>query len=54
MKKKIPCFDVLGDLILRFSKLLNQEASHLPSGQYELNDDYYKRVEAIHIVHNES
>ena len=51
-EKKIPCFDVLGDLILRFSKLLNQEASHLPSGQYELNDDYYKRVEAIQFTMN--
>ncbi len=40
--KKIPCFGVLGDLILSFSKLLNQKASHQPSGQYALNDEYYK------------
>ncbi len=45
--KKIPCFGVLGDLILSFSKLLNQKASHLPSGQYALNDEYYKRIAAI-------
>jgi regulator of PEP synthase PpsR (kinase-PPPase family) len=45
--KKIPCFGVLGDLILSFSKLLNQEASHIPSGQYALNDEYYKRIAAI-------
>jgi len=45
--KKIPCFGVLGDLILRFSKLLNQKASHQPSGQYALNDEYYKRIAAI-------
>ncbi len=45
--KKIPCFGVLGDLILSFSKLLNQKASHQPSGQYELNDEYYKRIAAI-------
>ena len=45
--KKIPCFGVLGDLILSFSKLLNQKASHLPSGQYALNDEYYKRISAI-------
>ena len=45
--KKIPCFGVLGDLILNFSKLLNQEASHQPSGQYALNDEYYKRIAAI-------
>ena len=46
-EKKIPCFGVLGDLILSFSKLLNQEASHIPSGQYALNDEYYKRIAAI-------
>jgi regulator of PEP synthase PpsR (kinase-PPPase family) len=45
--KKIPCFGILGDLILNFSKLLNQQASHQPSGQYALNDEYYKRIEAI-------
>ena len=45
--KRIPCFGVLGDLILRFSKLLNQKASHQPSGQYALDEDYYKRIEAI-------
>ena len=50
--KKIPCFGVLGDLILSFSKLLNQKASHLPSGQYALNDEYYKRIEAIQFTMN--
>ena len=51
-KKKIPCFGVLGDLILSFSKLLNQEASHQPSGQYALDDDYYERIEAIQFTMN--
>ena len=46
-EKKIPCFGVLGNLILSFSKLLNQQASHVPSGQHALNDEYYKRIEAI-------
>ena len=46
-KENIPCFGVLGDLILRFSKLLHQEASHIPSGQHVLDEDYYKRIEAI-------
>ena len=45
--KNIPCFGVLGDLILRFSKLLHQKASHIPSGQHALDEDYYKRIEAI-------
>ena len=41
-EENIPCFGVLGDLILRFSKLLHQEASHIPSGQHVLDEDYYK------------
>ena len=51
-EKNIPCFGVLGDLILSFSKLLNQKASHQPSGQYVLNDEYYKRIEAIQFTMN--
>jgi len=51
-KKKIPCFGVLGELILNFSKILNQKASHEPSGQYALNDEYYKRIEAIQFTMN--
>ena len=46
-EKKIPCFSVLGNLIMNFSKLLNQKASHVPSGQHALNEEYYKRIEAI-------
>lgn len=46
-KNNIPCFGVLGNLILSFSKLLNQKATHKPSAQYVLDDDYYKRIEAI-------
>jgi len=46
-EKKIPCFSVLGNLILSFSKLLNQKASHEQSGQHALNEEYYKRIEAI-------
>jgi len=43
----IPCFEVLGNLISNFSKLLKQEASHKPSGQHTLGKEYYKRIEAI-------
>jgi|TARA_B110000881_G_scaffold161292_1_gene144273 regulator of PEP synthase PpsR (kinase-PPPase family) len=51
-EKKIPCFGVLGNLILSFSKLLNQQASHLPSGQHALNEEYYERIEAIQFTMN--
>ena len=51
-KNKIPCFDVLGDLILNFSKLLNQKATNVPSGQHILDEEYYERVEAIQFTMN--
>ncbi len=46
-KNSVPCFGVLGNLILSFSKLLNQKAIHKPSAQHVLDDEYYKRIEAI-------
>tara|TARA_B100000686_G_scaffold111305_1_gene118653 strand:- start:7949 stop:8776 length:828 start_codon:yes stop_codon:yes gene_type:complete len=51
-KKKIPCFGVLGDLILNFSKILNQRASNVPSGQHVLDEEYYDRIEAIQFTMN--
>jgi len=51
-EKKIPCFGVLGNLILSFSKLLNQQASHVPSGQHAMNEEYYERIEAIQFTMN--
>jgi len=51
-EKKIPCFGVLGNLILSFSKLLKQEASHVTGGQHALNEEYYKRIEAIQFTMN--
>ena len=46
-KNNIPCYGILGTLILNFSKLLNQKAIHKPSAQHVLDEDYYKRMEAI-------
>jgi regulator of PEP synthase PpsR (kinase-PPPase family) len=46
-EKNIPCFGILGNLILNFSRLLNQKATHIPSAQHVLDDDYYKRIDAI-------
>ena len=47
LKKNIPCFEALGSLISDFSKLLKKEASHKPSGQHTLDEEYYKRIEAV-------
>jgi len=49
---KIPCFSVLGDLIINFSKILNQKATHIPSGQHTLNEEYYSRIDAIQFTMN--
>ena len=46
-ENNVPCFGILGNLILSFSKLLNQKAIHKPSAQHVLDEDYYKRIEAI-------
>ena len=51
-QKKIPCFGILGNLILNFSKILNQKASQEPSGQHVLNEEYYDRIEAIQFTMN--
>ena len=46
-ENNIPCFEVLGKLISDFSKLLEKKASRIPSGQHVLDEEYYKRIEAI-------
>ncbi len=51
-KKNVPCFGVLGELIINFSKLLNQRALHIPSAQHILNEEYYDRIEAIQFTMN--
>ena len=46
-KNNVPCFEVLGNLILDFSKLLKKEATRKPSGQHVLDKEYYNRIEAV-------
>jgi len=46
-KNNIPSFEVLGNLIADFSKLLKKQASRIPSGQHVLDKEYYKRMEAV-------
>ncbi len=51
-KNNIPCFSVLGDLISSFSELLNQNALNVPSRQHIMNDEYYKKIDAIQFTMN--
>ena len=43
----IPCFGLLDYLIPRFEKIFDQKATLKPSGQHELNKEYYKKIEAM-------
>ena len=43
----IPCFGVLDHLIPQFENLFGKKATRRPSGQHELNTEYYKKIEAI-------
>ena len=51
-KKNIPCFGILGDLIISFSNLLDQKALNVPSRQHIMDDEYYKKIEAIQFTMN--
>ena len=46
-KNNTPCFDIFSSLISDFSKLLKQKANRKPSGQHALDEEYYKRIEAV-------
>ena len=50
--KNIPCFGILGDLIISFSKLLDQKALNVPSRQHVMDDEYYRKIEAIQFTMN--
>ena len=52
IEKNIPCFGILGDLIISFSKLLDQKALNVPSRQHIMDDEYYKKIEAIQFTMN--
>jgi len=43
----IPCFGLLDYLIPQFEKIFNQKATLKPSGQHQLNKEYYKKIEAM-------
>ena len=46
-ENNIPSFEILGNIISDFSKLLKKEAIRKPGGQHTLDDEYYKRIEAV-------
>ena len=46
-ENNIPCFEILGNIISDFSKLLKKKAIRKPGGQHVLDEEYYKRIEAV-------
>ena len=46
-ENNIPCFEILGNIISDFSKLLKKEAIRKPGGQHVLDEEYFKRIEAV-------
>ena len=42
----------IGKFDSKFFKILNQKASHEPGKQHVLNEEYYKRIEAIQFTMN--
>jgi regulator of PEP synthase PpsR (kinase-PPPase family) len=46
-ENNIPCFEILGNIISDFSKLLKKEPIRKPGGQHVLDEEYYNRIEAV-------
>ena len=51
----IPCVSVLSTVINKLSEYLDKKTNNVIGNQYELNDDYFARVEAVNfsIIHDD-
>jgi regulator of PEP synthase PpsR (kinase-PPPase family) len=49
-KLRVPCVSVLSRVIADLSSYLGQETKALPGKQYELDEEYFSRVEAINFT----
>lgn len=50
LKQELPCIPILAPVIRELSSYLQQETAALPGKQYELNEQYFSRVEAINFT----
>lgn len=46
----IEAIDVIGDFIMHLSAFLGEEPSKIPGRQHTLDDEYYRRIEAINFA----
>lgn len=51
-KMKIPCVSALDQVITEFSHHLSKEVMHKPGRQHKLDDEYFKKIEAINFTLN--
>jgi regulator of PEP synthase PpsR (kinase-PPPase family) len=49
-KLAVTTIDVIGDLIIQFSRFLAQEPLEIPGRQHLVDDDYYQRMEAVNFA----
>jgi hypothetical protein len=47
MRLQVPCVPVLDPVLRGLSHYLGQQTSQKPGGQYELNDAYFQRIDAV-------
>jgi regulator of PEP synthase PpsR (kinase-PPPase family) len=46
----IEAIDVIGDFIMHLSRFLGEKPSEIPGRQHALDEDYYRRIEAINFA----
>jgi len=46
----IEAIDVIGDFIMHLSRFLGEEPLEVPGGQHALDEEYYRRIEAINFA----
>jgi regulator of PEP synthase PpsR (kinase-PPPase family) len=49
-RRGIKAIDVIGDFIVQLSIFLNEKPMAIPGRQYVLDEDYYRRIEAINFA----
>lgn len=49
-KRGVVTIDVIGDLIIQFSRFLAQDPLEIPGRQHLVDDEYYRRMEAVNFA----
>ena len=49
-RQGIKAIDVIGDFIMQLSVFLHEKPKEIPGGQHVLNEEYYRRIEAVNFA----